>query len=64
MSHVQRMKDELDQLVEKVTALDVFIESNPIYQELSSTEQHLMCAQTCAMSAYINILKLRIELSK
>lgn len=61
--HVQRMCDELGDLETKVTALDAFIESNPVYPTLSETEQHLLCAQTCAMSTYINILKLRIKLA-
>ena len=61
--HVQRMVDELADLEDKVSKLDAFIESNPVYETLSDTEQHLLCAQTCAMSTYINILKLRIKLA-
>lgn len=63
MSHIERMKAELDELEVHSGKLDDFI-GTEIYNGLSSTEQHLLCAQVCIMSSYINILKLRIEIAE
>lgn len=61
--HVQRMIDELSELEVKTQKLDDFI-NGEVYAGLDDTSQHLLCAQVCAMSTYINILKLRIKLAE
>ncbi|MDN6228453.1 MAG: hypothetical protein L0J12_04410 [Enterobacterales bacterium] len=58
--HQQRVVDEANELEDKLTKLSAFIESSPVFAGLDSMQQDLLKAQAGAMSAYLQILKLRI----
>ncbi|MDN5449599.1 MAG: hypothetical protein L0G06_01750 [Enterobacterales bacterium] len=58
--HQQRVVDEANGLEDKLTKLSAFIESSPVFAGLDSMQQDLLKAQAGAMSAYLQILKLRI----
>ena len=45
MNHIDRMLDERSELVIKVNALQAFISSNPIFNELPVIEQDRMVTQ-------------------
>ena len=58
--HQQRVVDEANELEDKLTKLSAFIESSPVFAGLDSMQQDLLKAQAGVMSAYLQILKLRI----
>jgi hypothetical protein len=58
--HQQRVVDEATDLEDKVTKLNAFIASSPIFTGLDDTQQGLLVAQSGSMGAYLEILKLRI----
>ena len=58
--HEQRVVDEQTELQDKVSKLEAFIVSSPIYQKLDATQQGLLSAQLGAMKAYLEILQLRV----
>lgn len=57
--HVQRMIEEGEQLADRVEKLGKFL-VGPIYSTLPEEEQTLMSAQCGAMTAYLQVLTLRI----
>ncbi|WP_227724801.1 crAss001_48 related protein [Yersinia proxima] len=59
--HQQRVVDEASELSDNLVKLTAFIEESNIYQSLESTQQTLLRAQTGAMSAYLEVLNLRID---
>lgn len=61
MSHIERMKDELGELREKLDALDKFIKSSPIYKALPVLEQDDLGRQRFYMDGYVHILSRRLE---
>lgn len=61
MSHVERMKVELSELTTKIEALDKFIESSPIFQQLPDEERADMVEQLQGMGEYQYSLKRRLE---
>ena len=58
--HVERMINEGDALADKVEKLGAFL-SGEICQSLPDDEQALMSAQLGAMTAYFQVLTLRIK---
>ena len=60
--HVRRMRDALEELANKLTALDAFTrDTNPLYANLSDTDRGLLLAQESAMGAYMVILTTRLN---
>lgn len=57
--HVARMIEEGEQLADRVEKLGAFL-VGPIYPTLAETDQTLMSAQAGAMTAYLQVLSLRI----
>lgn len=64
MSHVDRMKQERQDLSEKIIALDKFIFSNEIFKSLSDIERASMCKQLAHMEGYMLELSERIRRAK
>jgi hypothetical protein len=62
-SHVDRMRIELDDLVERGDRLNGFMES-PKFQELPEEEQFLMTAQLGAMTTYGSLLGRRLAIAE
>jgi hypothetical protein len=60
--HQQRVIDERNELEAKVAKLSDFIDSNPIFQSLSTHEQGLLRIQADLMRQYLSILNQRIAL--
>ena len=58
--HVQRMIEEGEQLADRVEKLGAFL-VGPIYKTLPDDDQVLMSAQVGAMTAYLQVLTLRIS---
>lgn len=58
--HVQRLRDEQKELVYKMDKLYIFMDSSPVYQELSQLEKTLLAVQYKAMDTYNECLKQRI----
>ncbi|AFN69744.1 hypothetical protein Aes012_114 [Aeromonas phage Aes012] len=61
MSHLQRMKDELSELGERLNKLNDFINMSDIYKTLDPDEKFLMEQQYIAMDRYYDMLKRRIK---
>lgn len=62
MSHIERMKVELEELSKKETALANFAHSdNAIFCSLPVIEQEDMCEQLEHMESYIKVLHRRLE---
>lgn len=62
MSHIDRMKVELEELSKKVVALDNFAHSdNEVFCSLPPIEQEDMWVQLEAMEAYQAVLSKRLE---
>lgn len=61
MSHLQRMKDELCELGERLNKLNDFINMSDIYKTLDPDEKFLMEQQYIAMDRYYDMLKRRIK---
>lgn len=59
-AHEQRVVDEQTELEKKLKGLRDFIRHNPVFDTLPSSEQCLMKTQMDLMSAYSNVLGLRI----
>jgi hypothetical protein len=51
--------DEGQELMKKIEALSAFLKT-PLYEALPQTDQILLAAQQSAMSAYLNVLSLRV----
>lgn len=58
--HQQRVVDEKAELDKKLTALDLFIETNAIFKKLDPAEQSRLKRQSNAMAEYSMILEERI----
>lgn len=58
--HQQRVVDEQTELEVKLKGLREFIRNNPVFDTLPSEDKTLMKTQMDLMSAYSNILGLRI----
>jgi hypothetical protein len=58
--HIERMKDEHKELVEKQTKLNSFIHSNAVFKTLCDLEQAQMIKQSGFMGAYAMVLEQRI----
>lgn len=61
LPHQQRVVDECKVLNDKIVALSIFIDTNPVFSTLSKEDRLLLQAQLNAMTAYLTILDLRIE---
>lgn len=59
--HQQRIVDEARELWGKAEALDSFIKSNPVFDNLPELDKQLLTTQLNAMRAYGNILDIRIN---
>lgn len=59
-SHIDRMRDELNELSTRINALKAFMDGR-MFAKLGSHRMVLMIAQHDAMKAYRGILLLRIE---
>lgn len=57
----KRVVDEYNGLVDKITLLNTFINTNPLFKTLSDAEQDRMHRQLKAMQAYSDVLSERIE---
>lgn len=58
--HVERMIAEGEQLADRVEKLGAFL-VGPVYKTLPEDDQVLLSAQVGAMTAYLQILTLRIS---
>jgi len=61
LPHQQRVIDEANELGVKISALDVFVNLNPIFQKLEIDESERLRHQRFIMKSYFKILKERIE---
>ncbi len=61
MSHVERMKEECEQLEVKCKALANFIYDNDLFKGLCKYEQSRMIMQLGFMNSYLGILNERIK---
>lgn len=61
--HIERMKEEMDQLAGRVSKLSAFIASSPIFGQLPSDEKQLMREQREHMLAYLDTLETRFDLA-
>ena len=59
--HQQRVVDEANELNDKREKLSAFISGNPIFSGLDMVQQGLMKTQLHAMTAYLEVLNLRIS---
>lgn len=57
--HVARMKEESEQLSDRLAKLNTFLDG-PIFPTLNETDQALLGAQAGSMAAYKMILEIRI----
>lgn len=55
-----RLLEERDQLQEKVTKLDAFLDTE-VFETISEVQQELLLSQFEAMTDYLDILNARIE---
>lgn len=60
--HEQRVIAERDELAVRISALEDFVNSSPIYTTLPSKDRQLLTKQLEAMRAYLFVLDARIEL--
>ena len=58
--HQDRVVEEKKELDEKIVKLDLFIESNPLFQKVPLDEQNRLRSQLDVMQEYSAILKDRI----
>lgn len=58
--HIERMKIEHKELVDRQGALNAFIHGNPIFKDLDDLEQARMIKQSGFMGAYARVLEQRI----
>lgn len=61
--HIQRLRDEQRELVDKMDKLYLFMENSPIYKNLSTLDKALLTVQYKAMDTYNECLKQRIIFS-
>lgn len=62
MSHIERMKVELEKLSSKVASLSVFaVESNKVFSGLPVVEKEDMLLQLQHMGEYMVVLARRLE---
>ena len=57
---LERLKEEQDQLLDKVTKLDDFIDNNPVFFTVSEMQRVLLVTQLNAMKMYLYTLDERI----
>lgn len=62
--YIKRMIDEFNQLEEKASKLNLFIETNDIFKTLSKEKQDLMRLQLQGMRVYEYALNKRIALEE
>lgn len=62
MSHIDRVKNELQELTHKINMLAAFIHTDPIFMTISEEKQTLLTRQLDVMSAYQAILVRRLEI--
>lgn len=62
--HIERMKEELEQLADRTTKLSQFIAASPIFKQLPADERELMRDQQRAMMEYHDVLETRIDLAE
>ena len=58
---LERLEQEQNELSEKLSKLDDFIENNPAYEFVGDVQWVLLDAQRNAMMSYLHILQHRIE---
>lgn len=61
LPHQQRVIDEAKELSIKLNALDVFIDTNPIFMGLDEKEQKRLLRQVTFMELYWGVLAERIN---
>lgn len=61
LPHEQRVIEEANELLEKITKLSLFIDSNPIFQNIDEKEQCRLKLQLVTMKGYYSVLVERIE---
>ncbi len=61
LPHQERVITERNELVEKITKLDAFLEKSPVFDTLSEDEQHRLVKQINIMKEYLYILEDRID---
>jgi hypothetical protein len=61
LPHQQRVIEEANELGVKIEALDVFVNSNPIFHKLEINESERLRHQRFIMKSYFKILKERID---
>ena len=57
---IERLEEEQNELSEKLSKLDDFIENNPAYEFVGDVQWVLLDAQRNAMMSYLHILQHRI----
>jgi hypothetical protein len=60
-THIDRMKIERGQLEKRLHDLGAFIDSNPVFETLTSRDRELMTRQRQFMSSYLDVLTERAE---
>lgn len=61
----QRLRKEEAKLEERVDALSLFIENNDSkFEDLEDMDQDLLITQHAAMTAYLNVLSIRVKREK
>lgn len=60
--YLVRMRQEGEELSERLNKLQAFVEKNPIFGEMSQDERTLMIEQGAAMENYLYVLNQRIKL--
>lgn len=59
-NHIERMEKEHNELKDKLTALNSFIEHNDLFKKLDPCEQVRMIQQADFMKSYLDILHARL----
>lgn len=59
-NHIDRMKNEHNELKDKLSALNSFITSNDLFKNLEQDEQIRMIQQAGFMKSYLDILHSRL----
>ena len=61
MTYIERMKVESEELNNKLHALEIFMHTSSIFNELTSHDQALMGQQITHMKKYLDVLNERIS---
>lgn len=61
MDYYERLKEEREEVVQRISKLSAFINLSPFYERLSTHHKRLLCLQLEFMKGYSFMLDLRIE---